>query len=170
MEEITDHEISTKSATTQVYIPHILFQEATMQPTKLQEHVETDGLDSVVQNKSGFDDSHDQILSTQTILDTGQAIDKTVLVAEIKKPTVEPIEFQECRGQFYEYAKFYKGKHEALNDNAILRQEIRRVQKLWVLNTRFKSARPKHKPIWEGPYLITKSHSTQKGGHQGFNQ
>ncbi|KAB2616010.1 receptor-like protein 12 [Pyrus ussuriensis x Pyrus communis] len=76
MEEITDPEISTKSAATDVYIPHILFQEAATKPTKLQEHFETDELDNVVQNKSEFDDSHGQILSTQTILDTGQAIDK----------------------------------------------------------------------------------------------
>ncbi|CAN6561105.1 unnamed protein product [Malus baccata var. baccata] len=124
MEEITDPEISTKYAATQVYIPHILFQKVAMQPTKLQEHVETDELDNVVQNKSEFDDSHDQILSTQTILDTGQSIDKKVLVVERKKPTVEPIKFQECWGQFYEHAKFYKGKHEELNGSPILRQRF----------------------------------------------
>ena len=54
--------ISIESASTEVFMPHIIFHEAAMEPTKLQQSVETDVLDNVVPNKSEFDDSHDQIL------------------------------------------------------------------------------------------------------------
>ncbi|TQD95382.1 hypothetical protein C1H46_019020 [Malus baccata] len=117
IEEVTDPAISTEFAATQVYIPHILFQEAAMQPTKLRESFETDSAPA-----------------------------KPIIIAEI-----------ECKS--IEQATFYNGKKKKLNGNPILRPDIRPIHKLWVLNTRLKSAQGKHKHQCRGPYLITKIHS-----------
>ncbi|CAN6583723.1 unnamed protein product [Malus baccata var. baccata] len=65
-----DFEIFIESAPTKVYMPHILFQKAAMQPTKLHERFAIDEFDRVFHNKSEFDDSHGQLLNTVT-LDTG---------------------------------------------------------------------------------------------------
>ncbi|RXH78742.1 hypothetical protein DVH24_002260 [Malus domestica] len=50
---------------------------------------------------------------------------------------------------------FYIGKKGQLNGSPILRQEIRPMQKLWVLNTR-------QKPHWKGTYSISKRHSYRR--------
>ncbi|RXH87054.1 hypothetical protein DVH24_028554 [Malus domestica] len=110
---------------------------------------------------SQFVESYNNILGDIEIKEPSTLLIK-VLVAELNKPKVEPIKFQECQGQFYEQAKFYKGKHEELSDSQILRQEIQPVQKLWMLNTRFKSVQWIRKSHCRGFYLITKIHSQRR--------
>ncbi|RXH92139.1 hypothetical protein DVH24_021162 [Malus domestica] len=46
--------------------------------------------------------------------------------------------------------------------NQIPHQEIRPIQRLWVLNTRFKSVRLRCKPCWKQPYLIAKIHPNSR--------
>lgn len=58
------------SAPTKVCMPHILFHQAAIQPTKLHECVAIEALDRVVHNKSEFDDSRGRLLNTLT-MDTG---------------------------------------------------------------------------------------------------
>ncbi|CAN6544372.1 unnamed protein product [Malus baccata var. baccata] len=73
-----------------------------------------------------------------------------------------PIIFREIWGKSYKQAKIYMGKKKKLNGSRILRQQILLVQRLWVLNTRFKSIQQRRKPLWKGPNLITKIHSHRR--------
>ncbi|CAN6579197.1 unnamed protein product [Malus baccata var. baccata] len=131
--------ISPQSFLPQVYVPPEPF------PTGLHECTRIDMLEAV-HSKSVHQTSHDQLLTTLTILDSEQqATDQKILVAELDMQTSQFIKFKENQDQFC--------------DSQIPHREILLVQRLWVLNTRFKAARWKHKPHWQQPYLITKIHS-----------
>ncbi|CAN6725475.1 unnamed protein product [Malus baccata var. baccata] len=131
--------ISPQSFLPQVYVPLEPF------PTGLHECTRIDMLEAV-HSKSVHQTSHDQLLTTLTILDSEQqATDQKILVAELDTQTSQFIKFKENQDRF--------------RDSQIPHREILPVQRLWVLNTRFKAARWKHKPHWKQPYLITKIHS-----------
>ncbi|CAN6543970.1 unnamed protein product [Malus baccata var. baccata] len=85
--------------------------------------------------------SHDQL--SNTLLETGQMTTSTIYVAELNGPTVQAFIFKENLGESYKQTMIHKETKKKLNDNLILRQEIRPMQKLWVLNTRFKKANMK---------------------------
>ncbi|KAM1061337.1 hypothetical protein FF1_025849 [Malus domestica] len=74
----------------------------------------------------------------------------------------QPTKPEELHDESYKKAEIYKGKNKVLNGSPILRQKIQPIQRLWVLNTRFKSVQQIHKLLWEWPYLITKSHSHKR--------
>ncbi|RXH83092.1 hypothetical protein DVH24_003590 [Malus domestica] len=157
-----DPKIPTEPFTAQVYTPHIQYPEAAKQPTKLHEGIEIDELDMAVHNKSESGKSHGWHLETVT-LDTRQtATDENVLVAFTDTAPTQPIKPKEIHEKSYKQAKFYMGMKKKLNVNPILRHEIRPVQKLWVLNIRFKSIQGRHKPHWKGAYLISKTHSHKR--------
>ncbi|CAN6570625.1 unnamed protein product [Malus baccata var. baccata] len=131
--------ISPQSFPPQVYVPPEPF------PTGLHECTRIDMLEAV-HSKSVHQTSHDQLLTTLTILDSEQqTTDQKTLVVELDTQTSQFIKFKENQDQF--------------RDSQIPHREILPVQRLWVLNTRFKAARWKHKPHWKQPYLITKIHS-----------
>ncbi|RXH85636.1 hypothetical protein DVH24_009457 [Malus domestica] len=54
------------------------------------------------------------------------------------------------------------GMKKKCNGSPILCQEIRPVQELWVLNTRFKSIQRRCKPCLKGLSLITRIHSHRR--------
>ncbi|RXH75405.1 hypothetical protein DVH24_030126 [Malus domestica] len=70
----------------------------------------------------------------------------------------QPFTLEKIHVESFKKAKIYK-KKKKLNGSPILRQEIRPIKKLWVLNIRFKSVRHRHQPICKSPYLLTKIHS-----------
>ncbi|KAM1715400.1 hypothetical protein EV2_026583 [Malus domestica] len=74
----------------------------------------------------------------------------------------QPTKPEELHDESYKKAEIYKGKNKVLNGSPILRQKIQPIQRLWLLNTRFKSVQQIHKLLWEWPYLITKSHSHKR--------
>lgn len=76
-------------------MPHIPNIEVAKQPTNLQEFIKTDELTWNVQTKSEFNISHDHILNTMPTFDTGQTIDKNVLVAELYSAPTRPIKLKE---------------------------------------------------------------------------
>ncbi|CAN6548748.1 unnamed protein product [Malus baccata var. baccata] len=130
--------ISPQSFPPQVYVPPEAF------PTGVHECTRIDMLEAV-HSKSVHQTSHDKLLTTLTILDSEQqATDQKILVVELDTQTSKFIKIKE--------------NHDQFRDSQIPRREILPVQRLWVLNTRFKAAQWKHKPHWKQPYLITKIH------------
>ncbi|RXH81530.1 hypothetical protein DVH24_034951 [Malus domestica] len=138
MEETTpdDAEISQEFVPTQVHTPHIPYQDAEKQSTKLQVCFEIDGLDGNVHTNSESGKSHGQLLDT-TLLHIGQATDLNVFAVGTDNTASQPIKLKEIH-EFCKQATFYNGKKKKVRSSLILRQEIRPMQKLWVLNTRFK--------------------------------
>ena len=130
---LDDSEISPEPALTEVHMAPMPNQEAAKKPSKLPELIITDMLHGVVHNKSESGNSHG---SAHT-----------------------PIKFKANVGRSIQQVTFYNGKKNKPNSSPIFRQEIRPVQKLWVLNTRFKSVQGKHKHYWKGTYLISKIHA-----------
>ncbi|RXH78122.1 hypothetical protein DVH24_040093 [Malus domestica] len=133
---------------TQVHVPPKSF------PQRLQEDMSLIVLGEVHTN-SISNMSPDQLSNTLTDTDTGQVPPETVFVAELNTPAVKPIKFEENRGKSHKQAETYNEKKKILCGRQIPRREIWPVQKLWGLNTRFKSAYWRHKPHWKGSYLIS---------------
>ncbi|TQD90562.1 hypothetical protein C1H46_023908 [Malus baccata] len=77
----------------------------------------------------------------------------------------QPTKQQECMNtltnESYKQAKIYMEKRKLI-DSQVPRRKFQPVQKLWVLNTRFKSARWRNKHSWKGIYIFTKIHSKRK--------
>ena len=86
-----------------------------------------------------------QPIKLQESFETASTHDKPIIVAEI-----------ECRS--IKQAKAYE-KKKTFYSSQIPNKEIHPMQKLWVLNTRFKSIRRVRKSRWKESYLLTKIHS-----------
>ncbi|KAM1754626.1 hypothetical protein ACFX12_007061 [Malus domestica] len=113
--------ISPQSFPPQVYVPPEPF------PAGLQECTRIDMLEAV-HSTPVHQTSLDQLLTTLTILELEQqATDQKILVVELDTQTSQFIKFKENQDQF--------------RDSQIPHREILPVQRLWVLNTRFKAAR-----------------------------
>ncbi|CAN6709902.1 unnamed protein product [Malus baccata var. baccata] len=73
----------------------------------------------------------------------------------------QPIKFKEMPDESCKQARIYMEKRKLI-DSQVPRRKFQPVQKLWVLNTRFKSARWRNKHSWKGTYIFTKIHSKRK--------
>ncbi|XP_050125447.1 uncharacterized protein LOC126602588 [Malus sylvestris] len=99
---------------------------------------------------------------SNTLLETGQMTTNTIYVVELVGPAIQACKFKENLGESYKQTMIHKETKKKLNGNLILHQEIRPMQKLWVLNTRFKSVRRRRKRCWKGYYFITTFHSCRR--------
>ncbi|CAN6549786.1 unnamed protein product [Malus baccata var. baccata] len=112
-------------------------------PQRLQESMRADALEVNVRTMYEFDTSQ------ATLTGSGPA---------------QPIKLEERHDEAYENAKIYMGKNELI-DSQIPCRESQPLQKLWVLNTRWKPIQQIPKPYWkgvQGPYLFTKTHSLRR--------
>ncbi|CAN6552237.1 unnamed protein product [Malus baccata var. baccata] len=103
----------------------------------------------------------DPELSLESVI-TQTGGDEKILNVVLDSTPAQPIIFKEICGKSIKQAKIYMGMKKKRNGSQILFQEIWPVHKLWVLNTRFKLVRQRHKPRWRGFYLITKFHSHRR--------
>ncbi|CAN6691333.1 unnamed protein product [Malus baccata var. baccata] len=78
-----------------------------------------------------------------------------------KHAPAQPIKFKEMSDESCKQAKIYMEKRKLI-DSLVPRRKFQPVRKLWVLNTRFKSARWRNKHSWKGTYIFTKIHSKRK--------
>ncbi|KAB2615673.1 hypothetical protein D8674_022261 [Pyrus ussuriensis x Pyrus communis] len=109
--------------------------------------------------------SEDKLLDTLTNRDTGQLhTDKKILSAVTDSGPAQSIKLEEMPNESREQAKIYMGKKKLI-DSQVPHKEIQPLQKLWVLNTRWKPIQQIPKPYWkgvQGPYLFTKTHSLRR--------
>ncbi|KAM2227717.1 hypothetical protein ACFXTI_014495 [Malus domestica] len=134
-----DLEISIESAPTKVCVPLMHSPETPRQPAKQQE-----------------------CMNTLTNLITGQLLtDQKILTAVTDSAPAQPIKFKEMPDESCKQAKIYVEKRKLI-DSQVPRRKFQPVRKLWVLNTRFKSARWRNKHSWKGTYTFTKIHSKRK--------
>ncbi|CAN6678094.1 unnamed protein product [Malus baccata var. baccata] len=145
--------ISLEPSVTHVRVPPKPF------PQSLQEDMSVNMLGGVHTNSTS-NMSHDQL--SNSLLETGQMTTDTIYVAELDGPAVQAFKFKENLGESYKQTMIHNETKKKLNGNQILRQEIRPMQKLWVLNTRFKSVRRRRKRCWKGSYFITTFHSHRR--------
>jgi hypothetical protein len=103
-----------------------------------------------------------ECMNTLTNLITGQLLtDQKILAAVTDSAPAKPIKFKEMPYESYKHAKIYMEKRKLI-DSQVPRRKFQPVRKLWVLNTRFKSARWRNKHSWKGTYIFTKIHSKRK--------
>ena len=74
----------------------------------------------------------------------------------------QPTKPEELHDKSYKKAEIYKGKNKVLNGSPILHQKIQPIQRLWVLNTRWKSARWRDNLCWKGSHMTSKNHSHRR--------
>ncbi|RXI07725.1 hypothetical protein DVH24_009280 [Malus domestica] len=87
------------------------------------------------------------------------------LQSNILSEPAKPIIIEENQRKSIKQATFYKGKKKKVRDNQIPHREIQLLQKLWVLNTRWKPIQQRPKPHYKGikgPFLFTKTHSQRR--------
>ncbi|CAN6725589.1 unnamed protein product [Malus baccata var. baccata] len=134
-----DLEISIESTPTKVCVPLMHSPKTPRQPAKQQE-----------------------CMNTLSNLITGQLLtDQKILAAVTDSAPAKPIKFKEMPDESCKHAKIYMEKRKLI-DSQVPRRKFQPVRKLWVLNTRFKSARWRNKHSWKGTYIFTKIHSKRK--------
>ncbi|KAM2474393.1 hypothetical protein PS1_007103 [Malus domestica] len=72
------------------------------------------------------------------------------------------INLEEIQGESYNEGNINKWTTKIFRDSQIPHREIQPLQRLWVLNTRWKSARWGNKHRWKGTYFFTKIHSKRR--------